>query len=255
MCCRYVLVQEHTRSLLEKVAALLEPGTASPPPSRYNLAPGAPIFCIRNTPAAPRRRPAPVDPKADVSREPTWLHWGMIPSWARDDDSPLVNARAESLADKPSFRDAFRARRCLVPASGFYEWKAAGRSRQPWLFRLRDERPFFLAGLWDRWRTPGGSVLESCAIVTTTPNELMAPIHHRMPVLLAEPAAWETWLDPRMASVDTLYPLLRPLPSDAMTAVAVNPRVNDIRHDAPDCLEPASPSGLPPDEPQLPLGF
>jgi len=150
----------------------------------------------------------------------------------------LVNARAESLAAKPSFREAFRERRCLIPASGFYEWKVAGRARQPWLFRRRDEQPFFLAGLWESWSGSDGSVLETCAVVTTVPNTLMMPIHPRMPVMLAVDAG-SAWLDPATKEHDLLALLADPYPAAGMTAVALSPRVNSVAHDDAACLSPA----------------
>ncbi len=226
MCCRYVLLQEHAKSILSQLGVLIE--NASLPSSRYNVAPGSGIPAMRTRPAT-------------RSRELASLHWGLVPSWTRDRSSPPpVNARAESLTDKPSFRDAFRSRRCLIPSSGFYEWAVEGRIRRPWLFRLRDEHPFALAGLWETWLAPDGSTLESCAVVTTTPNALMTPIHHRMPVMLADPAAWDAWLDPHLTEPALLAPLLRPFPSKTMTALAVSAHVNNVRHDDPLCLAPAS---------------
>jgi putative SOS response-associated peptidase YedK len=234
MCCRYVLVQEHAKSLLEKLGVLLEAG-ASFPPSRYNQPPGGRIPAVRTR-------------ANGGARELTSLHWGLTPAWARNTDSPVVNARAESLADKPSFRDAFHTRRCLIPASGFYEWKISGRSRDPWLFRLSDEQPFALAGLWESWRAPDGTAHESCAVVTTAPNALMQPIHHRMPAVLATPSAWDAWLDLRITSPVDLAPPLRPFSADAMSAIAVSPRVNGIQHDDPACLAAST-------EHQLSMGF
>ena len=234
MCCRYVLLQEHAKSLLEQLGVLLSAGTALPP-SRYNIPPGGRIPAVRT-------KVERVDPNAlseTSSRELTSLHWGLTPGWARSADAPVVNARAESLAEKPTFRDAFRTRRCLIPASGFYEWKISGRTREPWLFRLRDDQPFALAALWESWRAPDGTAHESCAIVTTAPNAVMSPVHHRMPAILTAPA-WNTWLDPQVTSPTALATLLAPLPAEAMTAVAVTPHVNTIAHDDPACLAPAT---------------
>ena len=225
MCCRYVLLQDHAKNLLAQLGVLLVAGSA--PGSRYNIPPGTGIPAVRNQPGG-------------TQREFASFQWGMIPSWARDSASPVVNARAESLAGKPTFRDAFRSQRCLIPASGFYEWKTVGRIRQPWLFRLRDEQPFSLAGLWETWCAPDGTVLESCSVVTTTPNAVMEPIHHRMPVMLADAASWDRWLDPRVTEPSELALLLRPFPAETMTALAVSPRVNNVRHDDPLCLTPAS---------------
>lgn len=237
MCCRYVLIQEHTQSLLARLGVLLESAVALPP-TRYNLPPGGRIPAVR---------------ARSESRELTALHWGLTPSWARSLDAPVTNARAETLAEKPTFRDAVRTRRCVIPASGFYEWKVFGRARQPWLFRLRNERPFAFAGLWETWLAPDGSVHESCALVTTAPNAVMEPVHHRMPVLLADPAAWDTWLDPRIQDPVALAPLFIPFPAADMTALAVGPRVNNARHDAPDCLEDAVTAAAA--EPQFSLGL
>ena len=241
MCCRYVLLKEDAKSLLEKLGVLIEAGSL--PSSRYNIAPGGHIPVIRTT--SPTHPPqAPSNPigysTSDGSREFTPLHWGFTPSWARDNASPVVNARAETLTEKPTFRDALRSRRCLIPASSFYEWKIAGRAREPWLFRLRNEQPFAFAALWETWRAPDGTAHESCAVITTAPNSLMMPIHHRMPVLLTEGTAWDAWLNPRNTSIDTLAPLLlHPFPTEAMTAIAVSPHVNNNRHDDPECLAPA----------------
>jgi putative SOS response-associated peptidase YedK len=228
MCCRYVLLQEHAKSLLEKLGVLLEAGSG-PASSRYNIAPGGRIPAVRTGTR-----------EGKVSRELVAPQWGLVPSWARDDASPVVNARAESLAEKPTFRDAFRARRCLIPASGFYEWKISGRAREPWLFRLREDEPFAMAGLWETWRAPDGTERESCAVVTTAPNALMEPIHHRMPAILTGFDAWNAWLDPEITPPAALASLLRPFSVEAMTATAVTPQVNNIRHDSPACLAPAT---------------
>lgn len=248
MCSRYHLKRPHAEILLEQLKAALSDG--SPLDTRYNIAPGGPILAIRNT-ASPA---TPLAPPRTTAREALSLRWGLVPAWARDDRAPVINARAETAAEKPSFRDSLRTRRCLVPATGFFEWEARGRARQPWLFRLCDDRPFCFAGLWDTWRSPDGDELHTCVVLTTTPNEVLAPLHDRMPVILSEPGAWDAWLDPRIVAPDTLLPLLRPAPAATMTALAVHPRVNNVRHDAPDCLEPAPPEDSSPSS-QLSLGF
>lgn len=239
MCCRYVLLQQHAMSLLGQIGALIAVGS-SLPPTRHNIAPGAPIPAIRRRPSSTREPQADCHLISDNAPELAPLHWGLTPTWSRAGSAPLVNARAESLFEKPSFRDAARARRCLVPASGFYEWKISGRSREPWLFRRRDRRPFFLAALWDVSLSPDGAHRDALAVVTAGPNAVMAPVHHRMPVVVADADAARVWLDPRVVSTDALAAMLRPAPDDELDAVAVNPAVNDIRHDAPDCLEPAA---------------
>lgn len=222
MCTRYVLLKEHLRELLARLGLEDDPNFVS----RYNIAPGSLLPAVRQTARANKG-------------ERVELRWGLVPSWAKSDDgTPLVNARAETLASKPSFRDALRARRCLIPASGFYEWEHRGRARQPWLFRRRDEQPFGLAGLWESWRAPDGSMLESCAVITNEPNELMRPIHHRMPVLLT-PEQFAPWLDPRLTTADELAPLLCTPRSETMSALAVSPHVSNVRHDGPECLAPA----------------
>jgi len=253
MCCRYVLKQEHAKSLLEKLGVLLAAGSALPS-SHYNIAPGGRIPAIRVVPPTNPHQ-AKSNPigysTTGGAREFTDLHWGLTPSWARDAANPVVNARAESLSDKPTFRDALRSRRCLIPASGFYEWKVVGRARQPWFFRLVDEQPFAFAGLWETWRSPDGTVLESCAVVTTASNAVMTPVHPRMPVMLADAASWNAWLDPRISAIDTLASLLQPFSAEKMTALAVSPRVNNTRYDDPDCLTPATAADLAGGDPQL----
>lgn len=248
MCCRYLLAQEHLRAILTRLG-IPSPGTL--PATRYNIPPGGKIPVVRPRPA---RSTAGFSNPHNARRELAPLHWGLVPSWARNDDRPIVNARVESLVEKPSFRDAFRRQRCLIPASGFYEWKAIGSTRQPWLLRRLDEKPFVLAALWDTWTTPDGTARESCAIITTAPNALMAPIHHRMPVILAE-EHWDAWLDPERTEPAQLSPLLEPWAADTMTAITVTRQVNHVDFDEPVCLEPAPLNDAPPTEDQLGLGF
>ena len=239
MCCRFLLLQQHYRDILARL------GIAAPAEflSRYNIAPGSDIPVVRTKPG-----------KTKTAREATALRWGLVPSWSKSDEgTQLVNARAETLTAKPSFRDALRLRRCIIPASGFYEWENLGRAKKPWLFRRRDEQPFGLAGLWESWRAPDGALLETCAVITTEPNELMRPIHHRMPVMLA-PEEFEPWLDARTTEPEKLLPLLRTPLSATMSALVVSSHVSSIRHEGPECLAPAAPdqndSG-----PQLSLGL
>jgi putative SOS response-associated peptidase YedK len=165
------------------------------------------------------------------------LRWGLVPAWARDARQAPINARSETAASKPTFRAALKKRCCLVPASNFYEWAAVGgRAKQPYCFRPRDEKPFAFAGLWERWEGPERPV-ESCAILTTAANELVRPVHDRMPVILPE-GHWAAWLDQAIQDAAELLPLLRPYPADAMRAYPVGPLVSNPRNDGPGCLEP-----------------
>jgi putative SOS response-associated peptidase YedK len=236
MCCRYLLLQQHYRAVLERLGIEAPAGFLA----RFNIAPGSSIPVVRQRPR-------------DGGREAINLQWGLVPGWAKSADGAtrLANARAESLADKPSFRDAWHARRCVIPASGYYEWKRSEHRREPWLFQRADERPFCLAGLWESWMPPDGEAFETCTVVTTAPHELMQPVHDRMPVVLS-PAQCELWLDPASAPPARF---LQPHAAGPWRARRVSKRVNNIRHDDPACLEPP-PHGMEDSlhEPELPLG-
>ena len=234
MCGRFLLTS--TALVIADAFDLDTPFELGP---RYNIAPAQAIAAVRAS-------------AEDGRRELVRLRWGLVPSWSKEfpRDARLINARSETVAEKPAFRAAFRARRCLVPADGFYEWQklADGRSKQPFAIGLRDGGPFAIAGLWERWKPREGAgtdAVESCALLTTSPNELMAPIHDRMPVILPK-SAWSTWLDPALRDPGPLQRLLGPYPADAMTAHPVSPWVNDPRHDDARCLEggTASAQGL-----------
>ncbi len=193
-------------------------------PLRYNIAPGQDITAIANT----------AEPRADAFK------WGLIPSWAKDHKigNRLINARGETLAEKPSFRTAFKRRRCLIPATGFYEWQRNpdDRTKTPMHIALKSGTPFAFAGLWESWHSPEGQHIQSCTIITTEPNDLMAPIHNRMPVIL--PAdAYNLWLDP--AERTDLQDLLAPYSSQEMIAHPVSTLVNNPINDSSDCLKPA----------------
>ena len=194
---------------------------------RYNIHPASQVLVVRQLPDLPARELVP-------------LRWGLIPSWAKDAAAGdrLANARAESAASKASFRDSFRKRRCLVPADGFYEWKRVERGKEPYYISLREGQPFAFAGLWDRWHIAGGQPIESCTILTTRPNDLLRPIHDRMPVIV-DRANYAAWLDPQFHEPRTLEPILAPYPSEQMTAYQVTRRVNNPRYDGPECLTPA----------------
>jgi len=226
MCYRYVLLKSDLMAAAAQLQAILSVAFDS----RYNLPPGSDVPAVRLAPGG-------------AGREVALLHWGLVPGWAKERTAfgpKLANARAESVAEKASFRDAFRRRRCVLPASGFYEWEARGKARLPWLFRRRDGQPLLLAGLWDSWRAPDGGVLESCTVITTEPNELVRPIHDRMPAILA-PEQCDLWLDPAEQTPARLAPLLRPLPAEQLTAGRVGQRVNSIAHDDEACLQAPPP--------------
>jgi putative SOS response-associated peptidase YedK len=219
MCGRYTLATN-----VERIADLFRVTLPDLRP-RYNICPSQPVWAVRAA--------------VDGGREPALLHWGLVPPWADDVKIgyKLINARAETAAAKPAFRDAFRRRRCLVPADGFYEWKKVGNRKQPYHIRLRGGGPFALAGLWEVWRRKDEAV-ESCTVLTTEPNSVVAPLHDRMPVIL-QPADYDRWLDPTVTDAKVLKPLLRPFAGEPMEAVAVSTRVNNPRFDGPECLEPA----------------
>jgi putative SOS response-associated peptidase YedK len=219
MCGRFTLFS--SRAELARLLGFDEADATELPP-RYNIAPTQLVAVVLLDDGRRTLRP---------------LRWGLIPSWARDAriGNSLINARAETVADKPAFRAAFRSRRCLIPTTGFFEWMATGgKKKQPLHIRMSDGRPFALAGLWERWPGAGGEPVESCAILTTTANELMRPVHDRMPVILA-PEDYATWLDPTTPP-DALHALLRPFPPDRMTAVPVGNYVSNPRNEGPQCL-------------------
>jgi putative SOS response-associated peptidase YedK len=225
MCGRFTL--RAPAGVVAEQFALFEMPPFAP---RFNIAPTQPVAVVRLAPGGPEPR-----------RELVWLRWGLIPSWAKDPaiGNRMINARAETIADKPAYRAAFRRRRCLVVADGFYEWQKAGSKKQPCFIRLRDDGPLAFAGLWESWEGPDHAAIESCTILTTDPNELVAPIHNRMPVIL--PAAdYPKWLDPGVSDAAELSPLLAPYPAGGMEAYPVGLYVNSPAHDDPRCIEPAS---------------
>lgn len=192
---------------------------------RYNIAPTQPLLCVRREPG-------------ETQREAVKLHWGLVPSWADDPKigNRMINARADGVASKPSFRAAFKRRRCLVLADGYYEWKREGKAKQPYYYRLQNERPFAFAGLWESWHKDAGDPLESVTVITTDANELAAKVHDRMPVILDE-ADYETWLDVEHCDKDQLQALLVPYDTPLMKAEPVSMHVNNARNDDPQCVE------------------
>lgn len=192
---------------------------------------------------APRYNVAPAQPvPALLNQDPTTLVWPRWDLRTSGTGTPIINARAESLAEKPTFQKAFARQRCLILATGFYEWPRLGGRREsgPYYFQLRDEPVMMMAGLWDRVPGPDGRDVLACAIVTTTPNELLQPLHDRMPVIVP-PAQRNRWLDPREVAPAALQDLLVPYPAVAMTARPVSARVNNVRHDDPACLAEPQP--------------
>lgn len=233
MCGRFTL--SASPEVLVAELGLEEP--LPPIGPRYNVAPSQMVAAVRRHPET-------------GSRRLHLLRWGLIPGWAKDPaiGNRLINARAETVAGKPAFRRAFQQRRCLVVADGFYEWQRVPggerrRSKQPFLVRRRDGRPFAFAGLWERWRPAEGEPVESCSVITTDSNPLVAELHDRMPVIL-DPRDYDLWLDPEETDPDRLAVLLRPCPEEWLESFPVGRLVNDPRCDERRCIEPVEP---PPD--------
>jgi putative SOS response-associated peptidase YedK len=191
--------------------------------ARYNIAPTQPVIVVND----------------DGTRHLTQMQWGLIPSWAKDPaiGNRMINARAETVATKPAFRVALRKRRCLIPADGFYEWQQVGRRKQPVYITLKAREPFSFAGLWESWTSPDGEEVRTCTIITTEANDLLKPIHDRMPVILTREAE-RVWLDPSMQEPERLLPLLKSYPAEDMEYYAVSRLVNSPHNDAPDCVAP-----------------
>ena len=207
---------------------------------RYNIAPTQPVAAVRSTarPQTDAAESGRVESRNGSNRKFALLRWGLVPHWAREPDlkgRTLINARSETVADKPSFRDSFRFRRCLVVADGFYEWQPAGARKQPFWIRLDSGAPFAFAGLWDRW-VGEDQTLESCTLLTTEANEGLRSLHDRMPVIL-DPQHHEAWIDPDTPHWE-LESLLGPYPSESMTYHPVSTYVNHVGHDDPACIAP-----------------
>lgn len=223
MCGRFSLVQDPNQ-LRATFAWLHLPDEMEP---RYNVAPTQPVAVVPN----------------DGRNQLDFFIWGLIPFWAKDPaiGSRMINARAETLAEKPSFKSALRQRRCLVLADGFYEWKQEPgmKTKTPMRIQLKDGKPFAFAGLWERWKSPDGTEVKSCTIITTQPNEFMSAIHNRMPVIL--PAEdYLRWIDPESREPGQLQSLLKPYPSDLMMAYPVSKLVNSPANDSAEVIRPLS---------------
>ncbi|MCL4530681.1 MAG: SOS response-associated peptidase [Chloroflexi bacterium] len=194
---------------------------------RYNVAPSQPVLAIPN----------------DGLNKADFFVWGLIPSWAKDPaiGSRLINARGETLGEKPSFRGGYKYKRCLILADGFYEWKSqpGTKTKIPHFIHLKTGKPFAFAGLWDEWNPPDGSIVRTCTIVTTTANKLMAPIHDRMPVIL-KPVDYAQWLDKAPQTPQNLNPLIKPFPAELMEAYPVSALVNSPANERAECILPAN---------------
>ncbi len=223
MCGRFSLTVDPA-DLHDAFPEFVFPSTKAAP--RYNIAPTQPILVIPN----------------DGTNTADYYVWGLIPSWAKDPKigKNLINARADTLAEKPAFRGAYKYHRCIIFADGFFEWQAqpGSKVKAPYYIRLKSEKPFAFAGLWDHWQSPDGSEVKSATIVTTEPNELTGKIHNRMPVILPE-EDFARWLDPSPKKADDLQDLLVPYPADQMTAYPISTAVNAPANDSPEILNPA----------------
>lgn len=217
MCGRLTL-----RVPAKKIAELFQVPEPTLVP-HFNIAPSQAVPAVRGTSA---------------ERELVFLRWGLLPHWSKNANftTNLINARGETVAEKPSFRKSFRERRCLVVADGFYEWRTVNKKKQPYFIRFQDDRPFGIAGVWDRWQKGDAEPIESCTLITTEPNDVIKPIHDRMPVIL-DPKDFDDWLDPEAREPEFLQELLRSYPGEAMEAFEVSKVVNSPQNDVPECIE------------------
>ena len=231
MCGRFALAIP-----IEAIAALLRIGAFPLLAPRYNIAPTQPVLAARN---------------GDGGREFSTFTWGLVPAWSRSpsNGAKMINARADTLFDKPAYRDPAASQRCIIPATGFFEWDLRPEMhKQPWFITRADRQPMLFAGIYDTWHGPGG-LLATCSIITTDANAAISPMHHRMPVILASGADVDQWLDPARRTRADVEHLLRPAPADAVIAHPVSRRVNKVGNDSADLLTPESPE--PPAQPSL----
>ena len=222
MCGRYTLIS-NICELQGRFGFVMDSPAPAP---RYNIAPAQPVLAVVN----------------DGERRGDMMRWGLVPSWAKDIKigARMINAVSETAATKPAFRSAFRRRRCLVLADGFYEWRKEGKQRVPMYFYQKSGEPMALAGLWETWKSPEGELVRSCAILTTAANSFIEPVHHRMPVILSAETE-PLWLDPMTETPGTLEPLLLPAPPELLDVREVSPTVNNVRNDGPDCIAAVPP--------------
>jgi putative SOS response-associated peptidase YedK len=193
---------------------------------RYNIAPTQLVPIIRQNPKEP-------------SREWSLFRWGLIPSWASDSSGAarMINARSETAGTKPAFRDALKSRRCLIPADGFYEWLRVGKTKQPYCFEVGNAEMFAFAGIWDRWEDPSGNWVQTCSILTTSPNTMIAAVHDRMPVIL-DRDCYDPWLDPGMQGVRAVSDMLKPYDAQLMRCYPISTRINHVANDDEECSAP-----------------
>lgn len=217
MCGRYRLTRK--KEILAEHFGI-EPDENWQP--RYNVAPAQDVTVIRQDPEQPKR-------------VASTMRWGLIPFWSKDPKMgyKMINARCEGIEEKPAFKEALRKRRCLIPADGFYEWQKSGGTKKPFCFTMADDSLFAFAGIWERWKDPEGKWIETCSIITTTPNKLTEDVHDRMPVIL-HPEDYDLWLDPGFHDAATLTGLLKPYEAEAMKRFEVSTRINSVENDDPD---------------------
>jgi putative SOS response-associated peptidase YedK len=222
MCGRYRLSRR--KQLVEEYFATV-PGDDDWVP-RYNIAPTQPVPVIRQHPAEP-------------IRNLSLMRWGLIPSWASDPSvgARMINARSETAAIKPAFRDLLKTRRCMIPADGFYEWQRMGKEKQPYCFEVNAGELFAFAGIWDRWKDSSRGMVETCSILTTTPNAVTSAVHDRMPVIL-DPDGYDLWLDPGMQDAAVAFDLLKPCDARFMRSYPVSTRLNSAANDDEECSRP-----------------
>jgi putative SOS response-associated peptidase YedK len=238
MCGRFT--NRYSWRQLKELYDLTTPFLSSNFPPRYNIAPTQPILAVAN----------------DAPDKYDFFFWGLVPPWAKDTSigGRMINARGETVATQPAFRNAYRRRRCLIPADGFYEWKKSpDLKKTPMYIRMRSGKPFAFGGLWESWTSPDGSELRSCTIVTTKPNELMATMHDRMPVIIP-PESCQAWLEPGERLPEELDKLLAPYRDGELEASPVSTFVNSAKNDGPGCIAPPDeepPAKAKPDEPTL----
>ena len=228
MCARFTLT-----SSPNVIAELFDLDLQIDVGPRFNVAPSQNVLTVRLN---PEERP-----------EFAHMRWGLIPSWSNNASigAKLLNARSETIAEKPSFRDAIRKRRCLIAADGFYEWKTKNKQKLPYFIHKPDRQPFAFAGIWEKWQADDGAVLETCSILTTKANDRLRFLHERMPVILNK-KDYSRWLNPAIENVSDLQPLFAPAPNEALAMYAVSQKVNSARFEDPQCIEPG------PNEPATP---